>query len=99
MVSNNTPVPIPAPPPIGFGAPSSPMMMPLPTSGDIGDDGVDRFDLAGLYTFECGGWKGAWCADEDILSMGGLLREIGFLDPVYSLLHFLCMEGPFYLLS
>ena len=99
----HTHVPIPAPLPIGFGTPSSQMMMPLPmvpTCGDDEDDGADRFDLPGQYTVECGRWEwcveDARCADEDMLSMG-LSCEIGFL--FYSLLHFLCMEGPFYLLS
>jgi len=43
-----TPLPVPAPlPSSGFGAPSSPMMMPVPTVptyGDDEDDGADRFD-------------------------------------------------------
>ena len=42
-----TPLPVPAPLPAGFGAPSSPMMMPVPTVptyGDDEDDGADRFD-------------------------------------------------------
>ena len=43
-----SPLPVPAPLPAGFGgAPSSPMMMPMPTVptyGDEEDDGADRFD-------------------------------------------------------
>ena len=46
-LSSGTPVPIPASLPSGFGAPSSPMMMPaptVPTYGDDEDDGADGFD-------------------------------------------------------
>ena len=46
-LSSGTPVPIPASLPTGFGAPSSPMMMPAPTIPkyeDDEDDGADRFD-------------------------------------------------------
>ena len=44
---NDTPLPVPAPLPSGFGAPSSPMMMPVatvPIYGDDEDDGSYRFD-------------------------------------------------------